>query len=632
MAETMAPSTHRCPSIVSCKFGWPTTYEVRIDHPAGSQVVTRRYTDFQRLRDGLLQRADTRTPLPELPPKGMSSVLFSSARDDRQEGLSQFLVEAFSRSALECEPWYDFLGISYAAEAVAAAENGVQDVLPQSAPTLPPESLPAVVSEAAAPGNESGGPPVARSDLDEIRELRRQRWRDAGTGTTAPAAASASVGTAGVASSSSSSSSPSDQTAPIPAALRQPDGATTARFIPPALSQVVAPAPPQPLSRLSLLPLQELPPDKDEERLQLLREALKRTRDQRVVVEAGLVLEGQGGFRFCVIRCSPDRGFIDSSTVFFTSGPVLPRLERVQFIGLRQHGQNESLQDGEQQLFANHVAPHFRSIFADTSRCGVVCLAETPQFLGVNFEVSAITPEAEGWGIVDRSTQIFTSLHPLPEFTRIHVVPFSDTLPSAYDFDVFNDYVKPFFACHQSDSFQEGQAFRHNGVQFKVVAAEPPRATCRVGSNTQIFSEGRLHPSAAELLTPDESRQLAIFPPGLQILLLQTNMFGNGDVADRIIEAQSSRSRARLSASILENATEEIAWSQERAIADNNEQTECIVCLSDFETGCRVRVLPCKHMFHTACIDEWLGRDAHCPLCRTGLQRGAGARRRPIWG
>lgn len=35
-------------------------------------------------------------------------------------------------------------------------------------------------------------------------------------------------------------------------------------------------------------------------------------------------------------------------------------------------------------------------------------------------------------------------------------------------------------------------------------------------------------------------------------------------------------------------------------------QTECAICLMDFCVGDRVRVLPCKHIFHLAEVDEWL--------------------------
>ena len=37
-----------------------------------------------------------------------------------------------------------------------------------------------------------------------------------------------------------------------------------------------------------------------------------------------------------------------------------------------------------------------------------------------------------------------------------------------------------------------------------------------------------------------------------------------------------------------------------------DEQTECAICLNDFAKGDKVRVLPCKHIFHLDEVDEWL--------------------------
>ncbi|GMJ03974.1 Arabidopsis Toxicos en Levadura 78 [Hibiscus trionum] len=45
--------------------------------------------------------------------------------------------------------------------------------------------------------------------------------------------------------------------------------------------------------------------------------------------------------------------------------------------------------------------------------------------------------------------------------------------------------------------------------------------------------------------------------------------------------------------------------------------SECVICLSDFATGDRVRLLPkCNHGFHVRCIDKWLSSHSSCPKCR----------------
>ncbi|KAF5735146.1 hypothetical protein HS088_TW15G00646 [Tripterygium wilfordii] len=47
------------------------------------------------------------------------------------------------------------------------------------------------------------------------------------------------------------------------------------------------------------------------------------------------------------------------------------------------------------------------------------------------------------------------------------------------------------------------------------------------------------------------------------------------------------------------------------------ETAQCYICLVDYEEGDSLRILPCNHEFHGACIDKWL-KEIHrvCPLCR----------------
>ncbi|XP_074295550.1 RING-H2 finger protein ATL78-like [Silene latifolia] len=45
--------------------------------------------------------------------------------------------------------------------------------------------------------------------------------------------------------------------------------------------------------------------------------------------------------------------------------------------------------------------------------------------------------------------------------------------------------------------------------------------------------------------------------------------------------------------------------------------TECVICLSEFSLGDKVRLLPkCQHGFHVRCIDKWLNSHSSCPTCR----------------
>lgn len=49
---------------------------------------------------------------------------------------------------------------------------------------------------------------------------------------------------------------------------------------------------------------------------------------------------------------------------------------------------------------------------------------------------------------------------------------------------------------------------------------------------------------------------------------------------------------------------------------DGSKKTrECVICMGDFIIGDRMRYLPCVHMYHKRCIDDWLMRSFTCPSC-----------------
>jgi len=42
---------------------------------------------------------------------------------------------------------------------------------------------------------------------------------------------------------------------------------------------------------------------------------------------------------------------------------------------------------------------------------------------------------------------------------------------------------------------------------------------------------------------------------------------------------------------------------------------ECVICMIELEIGDPIRFLPCMHIYHKDCIDDWLLRSFTCPSC-----------------
>ncbi|KRW99669.1 hypothetical protein PPERSA_03470 [Pseudocohnilembus persalinus] len=56
--------------------------------------------------------------------------------------------------------------------------------------------------------------------------------------------------------------------------------------------------------------------------------------------------------------------------------------------------------------------------------------------------------------------------------------------------------------------------------------------------------------------------------------------------------------------------------------SDNSKEEDrtCLICQDDFQNLEKIRNLPCSHRFHEKCVDEWLSRNAVCPICRKDIK------------
>ncbi|XP_061644538.1 E3 ubiquitin-protein ligase RNF130 isoform X2 [Phyllopteryx taeniolatus] len=50
----------------------------------------------------------------------------------------------------------------------------------------------------------------------------------------------------------------------------------------------------------------------------------------------------------------------------------------------------------------------------------------------------------------------------------------------------------------------------------------------------------------------------------------------------------------------------------------------CAVCIEAYQLNDVVRILPCKHVFHKACVDPWLHEHCTCPMCKLNILKALG--------
>ncbi|CAE7661581.1 TIL [Symbiodinium sp. CCMP2456] len=272
------------------------------------------------------------------------------------------------------------------------------------------------------------------------------------------------------------------------------------------------------LKKLHILPLKEADKKiKGRQRMDFLAETLRQLRNTKATVCSGDLVRAKEA-DFVVIKCDPPQGCLGMETDFFVDGAPVICFQKIQFSAW---GPNTL---SSEELFNDYVRPYFKGEYSPYGTAGVkrVRLLYTGQVVQVGevcLQVEATEPQ--GLGMVSTDTEIFANWDTTPEFEKVHILPFMDTLPSAYQYELFGDYLKPYLMANQHRKYQHGDLFTYQGVQFKVVACEPD-VVARIGKSTTIFCQGHLTPTLRNLLPPHLMNQVAQLPQGLQMLLLSS--------------------------------------------------------------------------------------------------------------
>ena len=75
--------------------------------------------------------------------------------------------------------------------------------------------------------------------------------------------------------------------------------------------------------------------------------------------------------------------------------------------------------------------------------------------------------------------------------------------------------------------------------------------------------------------------------------------------------------RINFNAELSENEAKSNGDGKESSKNENDcVPTHCSICLELFDPDLLLKQLPCKHVFHVACLSDWLRNHKSCPLCR----------------
>lgn len=404
------------------------------------------------------------------------------------------------------------------------------------------------------------------------------------------------------------------------------------------------------------------------------------------------------GVDFKVDYCHPQRGRITESTQVFCGTPISSTdpIEKVHLLPTLASLNGKSYESKE--LFSQFVLPMFKlrtALEAGLTQAqfesGVplppgtasidchIALGDTLMYNGVQFKVVGCRPKS---GLVSRDTIVYTDGDPLPDLKTVTILPFYESLPNREKNitheQLFRKYLEPELSGKHA-FLSQSENFTTEGVEFRVVAADPPRGI--VTMRTQIICDGRplrYDEIARQQMEEDErlARELQmqeqgggfIRPPfgmmpnirmgGLQpgghprliaslehfvrnappndprrqqaqtILMLlnsgdprMVRMLGELAMLERAVGRAPP---PRASRDELESLpTWQFKMPSNVASMSTEEKAErltCRICLMDYEEGDELRSLQCIHTYHRDCIDRWLteGRNI-CPICKTPI-------------
>mmetsp|Transcript_28844 Transcript_28844/g.51373 ORF Transcript_28844/g.51373 Transcript_28844/m.51373 type:complete len:514 (+) Transcript_28844:1047-2588(+) len=317
-----------------------------------------------------------------------------------------------------------------------------------------------------------------------------------------------------------------------------------------------------------------------------------------------------GHLKFKAMACYPSTGLVNAGTQIQCYTTLQTQaLSRVHILPLRPSSIDE-------RTLNRKILPYMQQHTVHLHR------EQTLRIAGVKLIVMASEPAN---GVVTNATELFFAGEPLSEIRQFSVTAHSEHLPpplhrlnqEQLKDTMYHMYLMPYFV-GWSRIIQTNQTITIDGIQITVQTNHSGLGV--VAETSRIIYDGSvMERSMPALITQSLRSFLGVRPNSIRssgdprIDLLQHILF--------IQQLLSSMEHREEDAGTSSNIISQLPVYKLTSIPSSDDRKRCMVCIDDFEVGVEVKTLPCFHVFHTECIDEWLGRSKLCPVCKTPSDR-----------
>ena len=308
-----------------------------------------------------------------------------------------------------------------------------------------------------------------------------------------------------------------------------------------------------------------------------------------------------GDMKFKVLGAFPSYGVIGRNTAIYCSQILSNhQVNKVQVLPIQGNRITPA-------VFTSTISPFFKHRPRHIS---------TGQYMYLNAQEYMVIATQPVDGVVTPATQFFFEGDSISQVQQITLLPYFEDLPmycrtlskEELTAVIVHFYLMPYFQGFKRLVYQ-GRDIMIDGVNFLVERAYPPSGV--TAENTAVVYEGgfKSRNVQPEIMFVPRSGQMNPQITELNRQLFQLQLLMQG------LEVPSEQAEPRI--------VENLPTHTLRAVPSNPEAARCMICLNDYLVGDVVKTLPCFHMFHPDCINEWLERSKLCPLCKTSVEIGA---------